>query len=140
MVFDGARLPMKKRIEEQRKKQREESRQQAEELLTKGENSHAQRKFMEAVEINSLMVYRLTQVLETMNVKYVVAPYEADAQLAYLFKSGKVDFVITEDSDLLVYGVTKVFFKMDPSGCGNYIDLANLSNCDNFKMPKSKGG
>lgn len=57
----------------------------------------------------------------------MVAPYEADAQLAYLFKNGKVDLIITEDSDLLVYGVTKVFFKMDTLGQGISIDLDNLS-------------
>ncbi len=95
---------------------------------------------MEAVEITSLMIYRLTQVLECMNVEFIVAPYEADAQLTYLFKNRKIDLVITEDSDLLAYGVTKVFFKMDPNGKGIEIDLQNLSQCEQFKMPISKGG
>lgn len=75
-----------------------------------------------------------------MNVQFIVSPYEADAQLTYLFKNGKIDFVITEDSDLLAYGVTKVFFKMDPNGMGIEIDLRNLSQCEAFKMPLSKGG
>jgi exonuclease 1 len=52
-----------------------------------------------------------------------VAPYEADAQLAYLFIEGKIDVVITEDSDLLAYGVTKVLFKMEKDGTGIEIDL-----------------
>ena len=34
--------------------------------------------------------------------QYLVAPFEADAQLAYLNLNGFADFVITEDSDLLV--------------------------------------
>ncbi len=62
-----------------------------------------------------------------MNVKFVVAPYEADAQLAYLFLSKKIDLVITEDSDLLAYGVTRVFFKMDTNGEGFEVDLKHLS-------------
>ena len=37
-----------------------------------------------------------------------MAPYEADAQLTYLQKEGIVDFVITEDSDMLVFGCTRV--------------------------------
>lgn len=127
MVFDGARLPMKKRIEEGRKNARQESRLKAEEFLARGETQKAIRKFMEAVEITSDMIYRLVQVLETMNVQYIVAPYEADAQLSYLFKTGKVDLVFTEDSDLLVYGVTKVFFKMDPNGYGVEIDLDHMN-------------
>ena len=39
----------------------------------------------------------------------IVAPYEADAQLAYLEMQGITQFTITEDSDLLIYGCKKVF-------------------------------
>ena len=38
----------------------------------------------------------------------MVAPYEADAQLAYMSLEGLVDFVITEDSDTLPYGCSRV--------------------------------
>lgn len=38
----------------------------------------------------------------------LVAPYEADAQLAFLNKSGIAQAVITEDSDLLAFGCKKV--------------------------------
>lgn len=34
----------------------------------------------------------------------MVAPYEADAQLCFLEREGYVDGIITEDSDLLVFG------------------------------------
>ena len=47
------------------------------------------------------------------NIPYVVAPYEADAQLAYLERCGLVDGIITEDSDLLVFGCKNVLFKLD---------------------------
>lgn len=40
----------------------------------------------------------------------MVAPFEADAQLAYLNKEGYADVVITEDSDLLVFGCIQVIF------------------------------
>lgn len=39
-----------------------------------------------------------------------MAPFEADAELAYLSTSGRVDAVLTEDSDLLAYGCKKVPF------------------------------
>ena len=35
-------------------------------------------------------------------VEYVVAPYEADVQMTYLFRTNYVSLVIIEDSDLLV--------------------------------------
>jgi hypothetical protein len=41
-------------------------------------------------------------------VEFVVAPYEADAQLAYLARSGAVHAVLTEDSDMLPYGCPRV--------------------------------
>jgi exonuclease-1 len=59
IVFDGARLPMKKRIEQERKKARVENRVKAENFLKKGEVNQAVRKFMESVEISSMMIYRL---------------------------------------------------------------------------------
>ena len=39
--------------------------------------------------------------LDEMAVTYVVAPYEADSQLAFLARTGQVDAVISEDSDLI---------------------------------------
>ena len=61
-----------------------------------------------------------------------MAPYEADAQLAYLSKEGVVDLVISEDSDLLVFGSPKVFFKMDESGYGKLIELKDLGKANNI--------
>ena len=54
------------------------------------------------------------QALRAEAVSYVVAPYEADAQLAYLERVGVVDGILTEDSDLLVFGCKTVLFKLDP--------------------------
>lgn len=46
----------------------------------------------------------------------VVAPQESDPQLAYMSLKGKVDYLITEDSDLIVYGCDKIIFKLIPNG------------------------
>ena len=52
-------------------------------------------------------------MLRKNEIPFVVAPYEADSQLAFLFHAKKIDFVITEDSDLLAHGVTAVLYKLD---------------------------
>ena len=137
LVFDGARLHMKSRIEEERKKQRLEARSKAEELLLEGNLFGANKKFVEAIEISSDIVKQLIQHLENLKVEFIVAPYEADAQLAYLFKQGKIDLVITEDSDLLLFGASKVFFKMNTYGKGIEIDLSNLHKTDSFNYLSS---
>lgn len=46
----------------------------------------------------------------------MVAPYEADAQMAYLERVGIVQGIVTEDSDLLVFGCKRVIFKLDSDG------------------------
>ena len=49
-----------------------------------------------------------SQAARAQGVDCIVAPYEADAQLAYLNKTGIVQAIITEDSDLLAFGCKKV--------------------------------
>ena len=53
------------------------------------------------------------QALKAESVAYVVAPYEADAQMAYLERIGLVNGILTEDSDLLVFGCKNVLLKLD---------------------------
>lgn len=50
------------------------------------------------------------KVLKRENVCYIVAPYEADAQMTFLAISKQVDAVITEDSDLIAFGCPRVSF------------------------------
>jgi exonuclease 1 len=59
------------------------------------------------------MAYKLIEKLKLKKIECIVAPYEADAQLAYLCISKYVSCVITEDSDLIPYGCPNTFFKMD---------------------------
>lgn len=56
-----------------------------------------------------LLTYYFTwKVLKQENVSYVVAPYEADAQMTFLAISKQVEAVITEDSDLIPFGCPRV--------------------------------
>lgn len=54
------------------------------------------------------MCFVSMQTARAQGIDCIVAPYEADAQLAYLNKTGMVQAVITEDSDLLAFGCKKV--------------------------------
>lgn len=44
-----------------------------------------------------------------------------------------MDFIITEDSDLLTFGVELAFFKLDQSGYGTEIDMKKLKKIKQFK-------
>lgn len=72
------------------------------------------------------MAFEWIQELKRENVEYIVAPYEADAQLAYLNRTGVISAVITEDSDLLCFGCTKVIYKLGHDGSGTQISLDRL--------------
>lgn len=63
-----------------------------------------------AVEVVPEQMYNLQHYIADLNLPFIVAPFEADAQLAYLFKRNKVDMVLTNDSDLIVYGVTRIIY------------------------------
>lgn len=85
---------------------------------------------------------KLTKYL-TVAPQYIVAPYEADPQLAYLEKCGLADGIITEDSDLLVFGCERVLFKLDGEGHCIEIKREDFGRCgvgkDNGKGLKLVG-
>lgn len=47
-----------------------------------------------------------------MDIEYVIAPYEADAQMAYMVREKIADFAVTEDSDLIAYGCPNTVLKL----------------------------
>lgn len=59
--------------------------------------------------------FNVTQVLKKEKVDYIVAPYEADAQMTFLSVNKIVDAVITEDSDLIPFGCSRVSTLLQPS-------------------------
>jgi len=65
--------------------------------------------------------------LKERGIEYIVAPYEADAQLAFLSLTKTVSGIISEDSDLLPYGCQMVLFKLDSDGNGKEIQLSKLN-------------
>ena len=62
------------------------------------------------------MARHLIDALIEANVQYVVAPYEADAQMYYLERMGIVDAIVSEDSDLLVFGCKNLITKLSQYG------------------------
>ena len=87
-----------------------------------------------SVDITPAMAFQLVKAANSLGVENYVAPYEADAQLAYMFRTGKVSVVITEDSDLLAFGVTKCLFKMDKYGAGIEVDLDKLGEVEDLNF------
>ncbi|KFQ76357.1 Exonuclease 1, partial [Phaethon lepturus] len=129
LVFDGCTLPSKKEVEKARREKRQASLLKGKQLLQEGRLSEARECFGRSINVTHVMAHEVIKAARGRGVDCIVAPYEADAQLAYLNKTGMVQAIITEDSDLLAFGCKKVFLKIDKFGNGLEIDQARLGNC-----------
>lgn len=124
VVFDGGPLPSKAGTEAERAayvplgspRKRAEHRAKGLALHQQNKGSAARDAFVRCVDVTPAMAHELIRVLRAEGIAYVVAPYEADAQLAYMERHGLIDAIITEDSDLLVFGCKTVLFKLDTYG------------------------
>lgn len=116
MVFDGDYLPSKARTEESRAKSRDAKKKLAMELLKAGKPAQATQEFQKCIDVTPEMASAVIHELKMMNIDYVVAPYEADSQLVYLERKGLIDGIISDDSDLLVFGAKHLLTKLDKYG------------------------
>lgn len=80
----------------------------ANEFIAKGDHKSAAIHIHKSIDVTPEMAYILIQELKLIGVDFVVAPYEADAQMAFLDRIGEVAAIITEDSDMLLFGCKKV--------------------------------
>lgn len=113
IVFDGQALPQKSTTSNKRHQDRLEAKEKAIVLEKSGYPELAYPFYQKAVTITSATVYAWIKQLKNKGIEYIVAPYEADAELAYLCRTHYVDMVLTEDSDLLAYQTPHVLFKYD---------------------------
>ncbi|XP_061480573.1 exonuclease 1 isoform X2 [Rhineura floridana] len=129
LVFDGCTLPSKKEVEKSRREKRQANLLKGKQLLREGKVSEARECFARSINITHAMACEVIKAARAQGIDCIVAPYEADAQLAYLNRTGIVEAIITEDSDLLAFGCKKVFLKIDKFGNGLEIDQVRLGMC-----------
>ncbi|XP_069464243.1 exonuclease 1 [Ambystoma mexicanum] len=129
LVFDGCTLPSKKEVEKSRRERRQTNLQKGKQLLREGKLSEARECFTRCVNVTPAMAHAVIKAAWAHGVDCIVAPYEADSQLAFLNKTGIAQAIITEDSDLLAFGCKKVILKMDKFGNGLEIDQERLGMC-----------
>ena len=134
VVFDGAKIPIKKNEEERRRKNRNELLKESEKYMKMNDKYQASKIKIKAFDISPQFAYEFIKILKEYNIEYIVAPYEADIQLAYLSKINYVDFIITEDSDLIALGCKCILYKLgqDDNDTGYEICYDNLKKCDCF--------
>ena len=65
------------------------------------------------VHVTQEMTRQVISALRERQIRYIIAPYEADAQMVHLVNIGLADFAITEDADLILFGCRRILFKFD---------------------------
>lgn len=130
VVFDGDRFPAKaethrKRAEAAEKSALDAACADAEAATQTGAAAAASREaarkaWKQVLHRGALLELKefTMELCMHLGVAYIVAPYEADSQLAALHHWGYIDLVIapTNDSDFLFYGVSDVLYKMQRDG------------------------
>ncbi|EFO63144.1 Exonuclease 1 [Giardia lamblia P15] len=144
LVFDGGSLPSKTFTNSRRKQARDASLALAEAYSSAGDSEEAENALKRAISFSNLQVSRIANgVFKRLekhdNFAVLIAPYEADAQVAYLQKIGMGDVIVTNDSDILLYGPRKALYKYNwRTGTGflSTIDDLYLNNFESLNTPK----
>ncbi|KAM0679311.1 Rad2 nuclease [Binucleata daphniae] len=153
-VFDGDSLPAKEHTNKERKERKEKCVKKVLELLKRNKVQEAKKLMRQCISVKNEYLYDILQMLKAENIEYIISPYESDAQLCYLQKINYVDYLLTQDSDLIVYGCDKILYNLkeftlmeynkrmlqeviNENFCKNIIPICILSGCD--YLPSIKG-
>lgn len=69
-----------------------------------------------------------------MKIQHIIAPYESASQLAFMLSEHQVKAIVSEKTDVLAFGASKVIFNMDRQGQGQLVEGGRLLK--NLKINK----
>lgn len=107
LVYEGSKMKYKI-VDEERQKRREAAKQSG--------------NYISALKIDPQQVENFELYIKDYKIPSIVSAHEADAQLAYMYRQGLIDCVLTNDSDLIVYQVSKIIY-IRPDGLKLYESL-----------------
>ena len=124
VVIDGRDLECKKETILERKRKRE-GKSRAKGSDSEGEDRAAGDQNVEELaprELDGETIDFFIDYLSFKGYDFIVAPYEADAQLLWLYKEKKVDFVVSEDSDFFAMSCFRVVSDVRKEGVAFVFD------------------
>ncbi|KAJ3281351.1 DNA repair protein rad2, partial [Borealophlyctis nickersoniae] len=82
----------------------------------------------DASDITTSMVNETQELLRLFGLPYIIAPMEAESQCAYLIRHSLVDGIVTDDSDVFLFGGTVVYKNMFNQS--RYVERYDLSELE----------
>ena len=144
VVFDGKSPPIKSPTSKKRREERRKYQNQRDQPLidpnadpteANAERGRAFRRSGADGEQYAAIQSQLQHVLRQLQIPFLVAPYEADGQLAYLSDKGYIDSILTEDSDLIAHGCKSILYKTDvPNGTAILLQFGDIGAASGLNL------
>ena len=118
--MDGLRLDCKADTKDNRNNRRSMYSQMHDKLMTEQNDDNDPDELEQykkySIEITRENFYMFIDFLKYKNVDFIIAPYEADSQLAYMYRTGEIEYILSEDSDLIAYGCFNILRCLKQNG------------------------
>jgi DNA excision repair protein ERCC-5 len=100
-------------------------------------SSHMKRHARIYASPSSMMIEECQHLLKLFGIPYVTGPMEAEAQCAYLEQCGLVEGIVTDDSDIFLFGGSSVYRNMFRAN--KYIEWFKMSDIQReLKLDRSR--
>jgi flap endonuclease-1 len=123
-VFDGGVTELKADEVARRREQREAAQERLEEARARGDEVRASRLEARTQRLTPVIQETTRELLSLLDVPYVEAPAEGEAQAAHMNRRGDADYVGSEDYDTLLFGAPRTLRGLTGAGDPELMELA----------------
>ena len=88
--------------------------------------------------ISDSLMFKVIDFLQFRNQNVLVAPYESDPQLAFLQRTGKIEYIVSEDSDMFALGCYKIIKGLKCTGECKVLDLVNNQSKTKYENERTQ--
>ncbi len=122
-VFDGGVTELKDDEIEARREQKEKARERLADARERGDAVEAARLEARTQRLTPVIHETSRGLLDLLDVPYVEAPAEGEAQASYMARKGDADYVGSEDYDTLLFGAPLTLRQLTSKGDPELMDL-----------------